>query len=194
MSPTAAVPQFDLGNTLLAMGQRDREAIDRFDRAIRLNPRWSAPYVRRAIALLKVGEPDLSQASMKYAAELDPSVSKLEVKSRQTRYLRLTNTTKEPLQVGVIYWTKSTSGTWNWYPGSPEEDRALFITLEPNQSTFLIDAKHNIKIHASKVRIWARGLKSGGTFEKYRNQDLSLIPNDGYIDVEMQNFDYTFTD
>jgi tetratricopeptide (TPR) repeat protein len=184
---------FDLANALSAKGDL-RGAIRSYDAAINLAPKFTRAYVQRAIAHYKLNDTAKSRADMQKAGELDPDLKDLEVKQRYVNYLRMTNATKEPIQVWVQYYTPTVSGNFRWYPSEPGSGGdAIRVQIDPSSTVFLIDNNYkDMRIKGAKFRVWAKGVNSGTTVTTYKDKDLIAAPADGYTGVDYGIFDYTF--
>jgi tetratricopeptide (TPR) repeat protein len=184
-------PQYhvDVGVAFMKM-DRHAESIKAFDNAIKLNSRFAPAYLQRAIAQYVLGNESQSQSDVAKAKELQPRFKDLDVKRRLTRYLRITNTTEETLEVSVHYWTKTVTGEWSWFPKAPGEGEPAVFKVEPKRTVFLIHK--DVRVHAEKVRIWAKGMKSGKTADKFVKEDLYLVAKPGYVAADGEIYDYTF--
>ena len=183
---------FDLANALAAKGDL-RGAVRSYDTAISLDPKSTRWYLHRSVAHYKLGDTAKSQADLQKAAELDPKFKGLEVKQRYVNYLRVTNATKEPLQVYIHYYTPSVGGNFRWYPEDPGTGEPISLRLEPGESDYLIHKRFgDMKVKGAKFRIWAKGVNSGGVDNTYKDKDLIAATPDGYVDTDYGTFDYTF--
>jgi len=66
-----APEHFRRGNTLLSAG-RAKEAREEFSEAIRLEGRWTAPHVQRAVASLRLGDIESSRQDLEAVLQADP--------------------------------------------------------------------------------------------------------------------------
>jgi len=183
---------FDLANALSSKGDI-RGAIRSFDAAISLQPKFTRAYLHRAVSHYKLNDMAKSRADMQMAAEIDPKFKNLEVKQRNVNYLRVTNASKEPLQVYIHYYTPSVGGNFRWYPDDPATNEGINLRLEPGESSYIIHkAFGDMRVKGAKFRIWAKGLNSGGVDQTYKDKDLVAASADGYVDIDYKTFDYTF--
>lgn len=191
LEPTNPLFHVDVGIALLKL-DRHAESLKAFDNAIKKNPKLAPAYMRRAIAHFTLGNLEQSAADVRIAKELEPGFEELDVKRRMTKYLRITNATDEQLEVSVHYWTKNINGDFAWYPSPPgPAGTPAVFKIEPKRTVFLIHK--NVRVHAEKVRIVAKGLKSGKSSDKYALEDLFLVTGNGYVAAEGENYDYTFS-
>jgi hypothetical protein len=130
------------------------------------------------------------------ALTIDGQANKVE---RYTRFLRLYNSTDEPMKVWVQYHTFTDKNTWSWFPTAPasEDPKAVAYTLKPGQTTKLADGQDGWIIHASRVRVWGKS-DHGMVIDEFRKADLVLVPetNDKgepvYVAAEQETYTYTF--
>lgn len=191
------VVAFELGSYLLAYTQF-REATD-------LNPDDYLYWFNRGHAASKMGETEvaINDLSESLRREEDPdayvlrgnayslssqpreAVSDFDNARRiapdafrkyTTKYFRITNSTPEPLNVFVRYYTKGTDGKFHWYPTSGEGLRYEFA---PGESSGIKDGKQ--LIHGSRFHIWAEGLNTGETYLTYKNKELVMVGDAGYL-------------
>ena len=188
LDPKSAQLHTDAGVALLKLN-KDADAVQEFDRAIELNSSFIAAYVQRAIANFKLGKKDQTLTDVATAKQLNPNLSEIEVKQRFTRYLRITNTLDEPVEVSIYYFSRTSKDDFAWFPTAPGKGDPLKVQIEPKRTQFVM-YKDN-RVHAAKIRISWRGLKSEKTFDRYATDDLLLTPSTGYVAAEGEIYDYT---
>lgn len=181
----------DLGNVQLQLNN-DREALAEFEEALKLNPQLATAYVRRAVVHFKLGNNANSDADLQTARQLDPQLPPLEIKRRFSRFLRVTNPRNEPLDLQVYYRVKGKSGKESWFPAEPPNGQPATFRLGPRETTLLKRTDVAGNIHAAIVRIWAKGTESGTTLDEFRNSDLRLCPEEGYVSAEPETYDFSF--
>jgi hypothetical protein len=112
------------------------------------------------------------------------------------RYLSVKNETEERITLYVQYYTRTTKGTWEWFPANPESsDKAVVYDVAPGQEAAL--THEGWDINASRVRIWAVSQgESGNEWMDNKDEDLWLVTEGeddepGYWAAKMDT--YTFT-
>jgi hypothetical protein len=118
----------------------------------------------------------------------------LELQTR--RYLSVKNDTEERITLYVQYYTRTTRGTWEWFPADPaSSDKAVSYDVEPGQEASLTHKGWDI--NASRVRIWAVSQgESGNEWMDNKDEDLWLVTEttDGEEAYRAAKMDtYTFT-
>jgi len=185
-----AVYYHNRGNSYYQLG-RYEQAVPDFSEALRLNPKDVDSYNRRGNAYMQLGLNANGQADFAAALKLDPKAAAQHVKRRYTRYLKVTNSTKEPIEVRLQYQTKTVKGGWAWYPAAPSSGKYQTFTLQPRESTYLKD--RDVQVHAANVRIWAKSLTSSSRWDRYRERDFQLAAPEGYLAVDVATSEYEFT-
>jgi hypothetical protein len=109
------------------------------------------------------------------------------------RFLRVKNTTAEPMKVYVQFHTQVDDNQWAWVPADPGDSaKSVMLQVSPGQEATLADNEGPIP--ADRVRIWAVG--SSKRIQEHRSRDLWLVPEvnaDGdraYLAPDMQTFTY----
>lgn len=119
------------------------------------------------------------------ASELDSTY-----KLYERRYIRVVNASGQQLKVHLQYLAYTTDDEWKWYPSEPSEGESAILTFEPGESAVLYDDKW--KINAAKIRLWA--FSDNASWLDYRDRDLVIAPEGGYMSQEedFETFTYTF--
>jgi hypothetical protein len=89
------------------------------------------------------------------------------------RFLRVKNTTAEPMKVYVQFHTQVDENQWMWVPADPQ-DSAKSVMLQVDAGEEAMFADKDGPIPANRIRIWAVG--ASRRVMDYRDQDLWLVP------------------
>jgi hypothetical protein len=109
------------------------------------------------------------------------------------RFLRVKNTTGEPMKVFVQFHTEVGEDDWKWVPADPKHSsKSMMVQVAAGAEVMLADKEGPIP--ADRVRIWAVGPSKRMT--EYQNRDLWLVPevNEAgehvYQAAEIETFTY----
>lgn len=187
------------------------QAVTQFTRAIELDSKQAEFYMCRAAALDKLGDAAGVRADFEQAIQLDPGLAKIvaSLASRgapseggaapvpdsgqqaaqfYTRHILVSNNTDKPIRVYLQYYTYDANGQWGWYGDASEE---TYWSIAPGERTYL--GINDVKLHAQRVRIWARSEDGCLEWLQYRDQDLELVPLSGYSAHELGDYEIPFS-
>lgn len=187
------------------------QAVTQFTRAIELDGKQAEFYISRGSALEKLGDAAGARADFEQAIQLDPILAQVaaslagggsggtsggpapvpgwqQATQFYTRHILVSNNTDKPIRVYLQYFTHDANGQWGWYGDASEE---TYWAIQPGLRTYL--AINDVKLHAQRVRIWARS--EDGTYQwlQYRDQDLELVPSEGYAATELSDYEIPFS-
>src|SRR5262249_23925290 len=148
-----------------------------FARAAHLDKEYAPAHFWRGAALEGLQRLGDAQLHYRRALKLDPTYVK-QLKTRTKRVLLVANDTHETLRVWVRYESRTTDGVWHWYPEEP-----VHWDVPAGDMTNLVDID-DYKVQGRRVRVWAVGLSTGRVEVSYRNRDLWLCPEEGYLSRE----------
>lgn len=139
---------------------------------------------RRALrgnAYRSMGNEEAAKADFRKATELDSSFQLFD-----RRFLKVVNNSGQKINVYLKYYTKSQNGNWQWYP----QNNYVVFTFEPGESGMLYHGEY--KVNGNRVRLWADGGES--TWYDYRDKDLLIAPEGGYLsgDGTYETYTYSF--
>ncbi len=160
------------GDAALQAGDA-RRAIENFTEVIRYEDDADT-YALRGEAHQLLGNTQAAKKDYAKAIELAPEVYRM----FNAKYLQIANETSEPLKVYVQWYTKSKSGSYRWYPGNGKT--AAIFTFQPDQKSVLISPT-NKQIYGARFHVWAVGMNSGMVFDGYKDKDLILVHQGGYV-------------
>ena len=80
-----------------------------------------------------LGDAKSAKADFEKATQLDSSYS-----LQDRKYLKVVNDSGEKLSVHLIYYTRTTEGKWQWFPGEPGGGKEVIYTFEPGETRFCI--------------------------------------------------------
>jgi tetratricopeptide (TPR) repeat protein len=161
-------------------------ALAHFARVIELDKKFATAYYQRGFVWENAGLVEKAQDDYREAIRLDSKFANL-VKARKKRYLRVANNSAEAIRIYLYYETETKSGKWEWYH---DEKSALYYDLQPGGTTYLKDTD-DYQIRGRRVRLWARGLKTGNVWNEYKDKDLWLC-KDAYLATRETTFTFTF--
>lgn len=172
------------------------QAVTQFTRAIELDGKQAEFYVCRGNALDKLGDVAGARADFEQAIQLDPVIldrlrshaSGQQAMQFYTRHILVSNKTDKPIRVYLQYYTYDANGQWGWYGDASEE---TYWAIGPGVRTYL--AIDDVKLHAQRVRIWARSEDGSLQWLQYRDQDLELVPPSGYSANELGDYEMPFS-
>lgn len=211
-------PYYRRGDAFMGLGDY-RSALADYAKAIELLPNVGLLYYKLGRALQGLNDQANAQAAFQKAVELDPSIADLlassgtggagsssgggapsglgdsggpggpsaEMTTFYTRYVAVENRASQRIYVFMLYYTFNDAGEWNWYGDASEQS---YWIVQPGASTYL--AVDNVKVHAYKIRIWARSEDGSLIWDRYQNEDLEISPAAGYQATEREAFTYTF--
>ncbi len=194
LEPTSAEYQNCLGVTSDVMGNYEA-AVENYGRAIELAPTVGTYYLNRATTYRKMKDENNAIFELLRMERFDPEFSKTHRQKFDRRYLRITNDTKETLQVWVMYHTIDTNDQWKWFPAEPSEQRWAVYSFEPGESSSI--DHEDFRVNADRVRIWAGNAPHGESWDKstrmwttYENEDLELVSPEGEEGYFMGEYDF----
>jgi tetratricopeptide (TPR) repeat protein len=161
-------------------------ALAHYTKAIALDRKMAAAYYQRGLVWETAGGVDRAQDDYREAIRLDRKYADT-IKEQKKRYLRVANSSSEPIRVFLYYETQTKSGKWAWYY---DERTALYFDLQPGAITYLKDTD-GYQIQGRRVRLWAQGLKTGGVWNDYKGKDLWLC-KDAYLATKQTTHMHTF--
>ena len=165
-----------------------QDAIDTATETIRSDANSADAYRWRAIAQGSLGNDKLAQADLARFRELSPAMKEASLNTQRTKLFSVTNMSSEPVEVYAVFYTKLNDAAWKWCPDLPQANDPLVVRLDPlTTSTFRYQG---VVMHGQKMRLWFRGA-SGGT-DKYKDVDLEICSEDGYIDTGLRHFGYRY--
>ncbi len=191
------------------------QAVTQFTRAIELDGKQAEFYVCRGSALDKLGDAAGARADFEQAIQLDPVLAQIvaslgsgagsggstsggspvpvpaggqQATQYYTRHILVSNNTDKPIRVYLQYYTYDANGQWGWYGDASEE---TYWAIGPGVRTYL--AINDVKLHAQRVRIWARSEDGSLVWLQYRDQDLELVPLSGYSAAELGDYEIPFS-
>jgi tetratricopeptide (TPR) repeat protein len=173
LQPDDAVYLKNRGDAAQRQGAH-QQVIDDLTRAIALQDSAELR-VMRGNSYQALGDPKSAQKDYQKATELDDSYQLYD-----RRYLKVVNDTGQDLTVSLVYYTKTKSGTWQWFPAKPGEGNSVQYTFTPGESGILYH--DDWKVNANRVRLWAES--SDRIWPAYRDTDLILAPEGGYLTNE----------
>jgi tetratricopeptide (TPR) repeat protein len=191
LDPARAIYHCDLG-VALTRSEDFPGAIASLEQAAKLNPKMSRAYFYLAVAQFSSGREEDAQRAMDRAKKLDPKLAKAELKRRFTRNIGFANGTDKTIEVRVWYYTDAVDGKMGWHPTEPGMGTPMVHTIGPRETTY--PALKGGKLPVAKLRFTYR--EKGGAFEvnRYRDVDLRITPEKGYIDASPQTFTYTLVE
>jgi len=191
LDPSRAIYHCDLG-VALTRAEDFAGAIASLEQAAKLDPRMGRAYFYLAVAQFSSDQEEAAQASMNRAKKVDKKYAAAELKRRFTRNIGFANATDKTLEVRVFYYTDAVDGKMGWLPVEPGQGAPMVHTLEPRATTF--PAFKGGKLPVAKLRFTYRD--KGGSFEvnRYRDVDLRITPEKGYIDAVTQTFTYNLVE
>lgn len=183
------VPAFFVyrGNALTFKNEWN-QALAHYSKAIELNKDCAEAYFFRASAYETLGNDTLSQPDYQAALRLNPTYGQ-KVTTHYRRYLKIVNERPEKIRVWIQYETLTKSGNWDWYPDNPG-GKSTYWDIEPGKSTYLLDG--DFKVRARRVRLWAQEFNTEKQSLTYRDADLWICPQQGYLAKDDTTFTYTF--
>jgi tetratricopeptide (TPR) repeat protein len=144
------------------------QAAEAFAQAQKVEPNNASLWFLRGAALEERGDVDLAQAEYAKAAAMGHEEAK-KLKTFSTRFVRVHNTTQEPIKVFVTYQTQTKQGNWVQVPAAG----ALEWQIAPGQPLYLL--LNNVAIDARSLRIWAEGTKSGKKWDNNKRSTMLLV-------------------
>jgi Flp pilus assembly protein TadD/uncharacterized protein YcfL len=196
------------------------QAVTQFTRAIELDGKQAEFYICRGSALEKLGDAAAARADYEQAIQLDPVLAQVvaslggsgsdasgsgesvsgsggvpapvpggqQATQFYTRHILVSNNTDKPIRVYLQYFTYDANGQWGWYGDASEE---TYWPIPPGVRTYL--AINDVKLHAQRIRIWARSEDGALEWLQYRDQDLELVPAEGYSAAELGDYELPFS-
>ena len=129
-------------------------------------------YAVRGKAYDDLGETQKAINDYDQAAKLAPDA----YHKHESKFLAISNQTKEPLKVFVQYYAIGRDGIYYWYPS---KTKMITFDFAPGETANVFDGKH--RIHGRRFHIWAEGTNSGNTYDEFRENDLTLVSDAGYL-------------
>lgn len=191
LDPTRALFHCDLG-VALTRSEDFAGATASLEQAIKLNPRMGRAYFYLAVAQYSTGKEEAAQVSMNRAKKLDPKLAGTDLKRRFTRYIGLANGTDKTIEVRVWYYTDAVDGKMGWHPTEPGQGVPMVHVIEPRATTY--PALKGGKLAVAKLRFTYRDKNGSFEVNRYRDVDLRITPEKGYIDASTQTFTYTLSE
>jgi tetratricopeptide (TPR) repeat protein len=210
--PQEPQTHFLAGLALVELGDYS-QAVTQFTRAIELDGKQAEFYICRGSALDKLGDAAGARADYDQAIQLDPVLAQVvaslgsggsavpplpggagaipggqQATQFYTRHILVSNNTDRPIRVYLQYFTYDANGQWGWYGDTSEE---TYWAIQPGVRTYL--AMNDVKLHAQRVRIWARSEDGSLQWLQYRDQDLELVPSEGYSASELGDYEIPFS-
>lgn len=106
-----------------------------------------------------------------------------------SKYIRISNATSEPLRVYLQYYTKGTDGQYHWYPqsGGP-----LYFDFVPGEASGVREGQQ--VIHGARFKIWAEGQNTGKAYDENKETEYIVSGTVGYLtdEGEPETQVYTF--
>lgn len=191
LNPMDPVLWDNRGNAYFKLANYDL-AISDFSSAIGLAPEKASYYNDRGNAHFMRSETNEAQADFDKATSLDSTATSGQFKLLHTRYLQVANKTDETLKVYFLYHTKTQKGDWAWFPGTLDAGTSVVVEIKAGET---VQIYHNdFKVHADTIRIWAVGETSGLEWLRDRDQDVSLVTEQGgYVGTTTEPTTYSFT-
>jgi len=179
-----AIFWYNRGELHFLIGASDK-AISDLTQSLSLDEQDADSYALRGKVWDQKGNLEAATRDYAQAIALAPDHYRL----AKHKYLRIANESGEKLRVFVQYFTD------DWKPdGAMDEGRAAAAyEFVPDEDEALIHDQE--VIHGSRFRVWAEGLESGKTFQDFRDTDLILVSDAGYITTsdDLESGTFTFT-
>lgn len=161
-----------------------KQAVDDLTKALNLEDDAES-HVLRGQSYAALGDSSRANSDFRQAAKMDSSYQMYDRK-----YVRVVNNSPDELTVHLVYHTKTTSGSWKWFPDTPAVGKSVTYTFAPGESGVLFHDEW--KVNADRIRLWA--VSDSHHWLDYRDRDLVLSPGGDYLskDGEFETFSFTF--
>ncbi|MBV8318527.1 MAG: trypsin-like peptidase domain-containing protein [Planctomycetaceae bacterium] len=127
--------------------------------------------------------------TFEHALKMSPGLA-AERPTQHQRHFLFQNKSPERVLLYVKYHTQVSPGRWQWHPGDLSTAQWLTMKFEPGESQ-LVSAEGK-PVMADRVRFVVMSERNEARYNKYWNQDLVLVPSQGYPSFVITWLPFTF--